>query len=100
MAYNTIDILEECSICLEIINNNIVKLECNHIFHDRCIKMWICNYMTTCPICRIHTKYNSRINMQPINLLLFLNYIRLFLTLLILFIIIVSMYSSYSTNKT
>ena len=39
----------ECSICLEIINQNFITLECKHIFHKNCLKQlrkW------NCPICR------------------------------------------------
>jgi len=44
---------EECSICLEIFTNDekIIKLNCDHIFHLDCIKLWIENN-DTCPLCR------------------------------------------------
>jgi hypothetical protein len=43
----------ECSICSDYIqiNSNIIKLKCNHIFHEFCIKSWLLeNYI--CPMCR------------------------------------------------
>lgn len=43
----------QCAICSEEIkiNSNIIKLNCNHIFHEICIKIWLKeNYI--CPICR------------------------------------------------
>ena len=43
----------QCAICSEEIkiNSNIIKLNCNHIFHEFCIKIWLKeNYI--CPICR------------------------------------------------
>lgn len=44
---------EECSICLDYFNNDkkIIKLNCDHIFHTECIKLWIENN-NTCPLCR------------------------------------------------
>jgi hypothetical protein len=43
----------ECNICLD--NNNIIKLDCNHIFHKECIIKWInqdINTSNKCPTCR------------------------------------------------
>ena len=47
---------EECSICLEKLENEIAHLTCNHFFHYRCIGEWINNNIknkkkTYCPIC-------------------------------------------------
>lgn len=41
----------ECSICLKPVRRTKEVLECNHIFHKRCIDYW---YMRspTCPMCR------------------------------------------------
>jgi len=46
-------LLDECSICLEkyVKNDKIMNLECNHTFHDNCIKLWLKNN-NTCPQCR------------------------------------------------
>ena len=43
--------LNECSICLEVNNNKIIKTDCNHEFHEKCLFEWI-KISMTCPICR------------------------------------------------
>ena len=47
------NLINDCSICLEEykINEKIMILNCNHIYHERCIKMWL-DQNDTCPICR------------------------------------------------
>ena len=42
-----------CSICLEDfkINDEYIKLNCNHIFHYDCINKWF-KHSNLCPICR------------------------------------------------
>ncbi len=45
----------ECTICLEKfeINNNVIKLDCCHVFHPKCIYEWLNpNKINTCPTCR------------------------------------------------
>ena len=54
---------EECSICLELLNKgDIAILDCNHIFHVKCINSWSLSYdiksnkkvfylKNTCPLC-------------------------------------------------
>ena len=44
---------EICIICLDIFskNQNIIKLECDHYFHENCIKEWF-EKKTTCPYCK------------------------------------------------
>ena len=41
----------ECSICIENGINKFLKLDCDHLFHDKCIKRWI-EQQNSCPICR------------------------------------------------
>ncbi len=41
----------DCSICLISLNNEFIKLPCNHKFHDSCIKEWN-KKNNTCPLCR------------------------------------------------
>ena len=42
-----------CCICLQEykIEENIVEMSCNHLFHYKCIQEWL-NNNPTCPICR------------------------------------------------
>ena len=43
----------ECSICLEDIDSDNLKLSrCNHTFHKDCINQWINNFHWRCPMCR------------------------------------------------
>lgn len=46
-------LLDECSICLDKYKkrDKIVDLECNHVFHKDCIKLWLTNN-NSCPQCR------------------------------------------------
>jgi hypothetical protein len=55
--------LEECSICLEYLCNdeNITETQCNHIFHKKCISLWLTK-SNDCPLCnsfikKPHNKY-------------------------------------------
>lgn len=45
---------ENCSICMEQIekDNEIIKLPCEHLFHENCIKSYLLNYDYKCPLCR------------------------------------------------
>lgn len=46
----------DCSICYDKSDlNKLVKLDCNHLYHDTCIKKWI-DISNTCPICRKNLK--------------------------------------------
>lgn len=42
-----------CSICFEEYKKReeIVRLKCNHYFHEGCITVWI-DYNPSCPMCR------------------------------------------------
>jgi len=49
---------ENCSICLEAIENSqkvIIQLPCNHLFHKACIKEWLKKDMV-CPNCKGQVK--------------------------------------------
>jgi hypothetical protein len=44
--------VNECSICYDSnVNDKFVNLDCNHTFHQNCIKTWS-QTSATCPICR------------------------------------------------
>ena len=44
---------QECSICLDDMYNNtdVITLECNHMFHKKCINDWF-REKHDCPQCR------------------------------------------------
>ena len=43
-----------CNICLEdmIKDDTIIKLECEHCFHKKCITKYLKKYNCICPICK------------------------------------------------
>lgn len=41
----------ECSICFELLTENLTTTNCQHTFHDICINQWHM-ISETCPICR------------------------------------------------
>lgn len=47
--------LKDCSICLDKLklNDNLVILKCDHVYHKSCIKKWLCNQSTKCCVCRL-----------------------------------------------
>lgn len=49
-----------CNICLSNydINDNLIKLPCNHYFHKDCISNWLCKENVNCPICRKDCREN------------------------------------------
>ncbi|EEF35262.1 zinc finger protein, putative [Ricinus communis] len=48
---------DDCPICLEEICDGVelIKVPCNHIFHEKCIFRWLEN-RNSCPICRYEVK--------------------------------------------
>lgn len=50
--------LTNCSICMDNyeLDEIIVTLKCNHVYHENCIENWLCNQKVTCPICRKDTR--------------------------------------------
>ena len=48
---NRIDKDYECNICMEEKEKGIL-LECNHIFCENCLKIWLTKSKKTCPTCR------------------------------------------------
>ncbi len=44
---------ELCPICIEELKKNVVKLDCEHMFHIDCLNMWMTyNNNNDCPYCR------------------------------------------------
>lgn len=49
---------KQCNICLEDLqkdeldNKSLIQLQCNHIYHNTCIKEWLTKQSTKCPSCR------------------------------------------------
>lgn len=58
----------ECSICIDKFSksSDVIQLECNHIFHEECIKQWL-KTSKTCPVCR--KRVNITISDQEINII-------------------------------
>lgn len=48
---------ESCCICLNKLSENVIKLKCNHYFHNNCISDWFGVNMS-CPICRENYQEN------------------------------------------
>lgn len=48
----------DCSICFENKKDNI-KLNCEHIYCNRCIKKWLTEKSNTCPTCRKEIVFNN-----------------------------------------
>jgi len=44
-------VIDECSICYEELNENIIVLICGHSYHNECINKWIIE-KKNCPYCR------------------------------------------------
>jgi len=42
---------DSCSICLDKLTSNVIKLKCNHIYHKGCIMPWL-KESNSCPLCR------------------------------------------------
>lgn len=44
---------DDCPICMEKLNGKLGHLECNHYFHEECLKKWLeTSPNSNCPICR------------------------------------------------
>jgi hypothetical protein len=66
---NKIINIDTCSICLDNINTsgkNIMKLQCNHYYHKKCIDMWLTD-KDTCPYCIQVTNYNPNNNLKNVS---------------------------------
>ncbi|XP_064380908.1 E3 ubiquitin-protein ligase TTC3 isoform X2 [Dromaius novaehollandiae] len=51
---DTISDDDPCIICHEELSRDSCELECGHRFHRECIRTWLKEHSSTCPICRVH----------------------------------------------
>ncbi|XP_064503163.1 E3 ubiquitin-protein ligase TTC3 isoform X4 [Pseudopipra pipra] len=45
---------DPCTICHDELSKDSCELECGHHFHRECIRTWLKEHSSTCPICRVH----------------------------------------------
>ncbi|OWK56560.1 E3 ubiquitin-protein ligase TTC3 [Lonchura striata] len=45
---------DPCAICHDELSTDCCELECGHHFHKECIRMWLKQHSSTCPLCRVH----------------------------------------------
>ena len=59
--YEEIDkkINDDCSICINELDNNVVKTKCNHFYHKDCINELINHGHDKCPYCRNELEYSN-----------------------------------------
>lgn len=55
-----------CSVCYEDYENGVelVKLECSHVFHKKCISQWL-RLKKSCPLCKQEVKPNGERKKKP-----------------------------------
>lgn len=49
--------LNECSICLDVLQHKVVITKCNHIYHFNCIKQWIKKNKYNTPLCPLCNQF-------------------------------------------
>ena len=54
LSGSNIEIPNKCSICLDTYKNssNVTFLKCKHIFHKKCLSIWLLSCSNTCPLCK------------------------------------------------
>ena len=54
MNYIELDILDECYICMDNINSNLIKLNCckNEYIHKKCLFILYAHNIENCPLCK------------------------------------------------
>jgi hypothetical protein len=61
---------KQCNICLEdlqkeeLSNKSLIQLQCNHIYHNLCIKEWLTKQSTKCPSCRFCCRTKTSTNSE------------------------------------
>ncbi|NWU21502.1 DZIP3 ligase, partial [Dyaphorophyia castanea] len=56
---------DPCTICHEELSRNTCELECGHEFHRECIRTWLEEHSSTCPICRDYAVLPADIPERP-----------------------------------
>ncbi|KAM6139822.1 E3 ubiquitin-protein ligase TTC3 isoform 1-T1 [Pterocles gutturalis] len=51
---DTVSSDDPCTICHDELSRDLCELECGHHFHRECIRTWLKQHSSTCPICRVH----------------------------------------------
>ncbi|NXY52877.1 DZIP3 ligase, partial [Callaeas wilsoni] len=54
-----------CTICHEELSRNLCELECGHEFHRGCIRTWLQEHSSTCPICRNYAVLPTDVPERP-----------------------------------
>lgn len=59
ISENDIHVNNECPICIEVFQSGekARQIECNHVYHKRCIIQWL-KMRSTCPVCRFRLHPN------------------------------------------
>ncbi|NXS23567.1 DZIP3 ligase, partial [Mystacornis crossleyi] len=56
---------DPCTICHEELSRNTCELECGHEFHRECIRTWLQEHSSTCPICREYAVLPAELPERP-----------------------------------
>ncbi|NWZ85552.1 DZIP3 ligase, partial [Poecile atricapillus] len=56
---------DPCTICHEELGRNSCELECGHEFHRKCIRTWLQEHSSTCPICRDYAVLPADVPERP-----------------------------------
>ncbi|NXU40968.1 DZIP3 ligase, partial [Drymodes brunneopygia] len=56
---------DPCTICHDELGRNSCELECGHEFHRECIRMWLQEHSSTCPICRDFAVLPAEVPKRP-----------------------------------
>ncbi|NWV87809.1 DZIP3 ligase, partial [Machaerirhynchus nigripectus] len=56
---------DPCTICHEELSRNTCELECGHEFHRECIRTWLLEHSSTCPICRDYAVLPADVPERP-----------------------------------
>ncbi|NWS23474.1 DZIP3 ligase, partial [Polioptila caerulea] len=56
---------DPCTICHEELGRSPCELECGHEFHRECIRTWLQEHSSTCPICRVYAVFPADLPEPP-----------------------------------